>query len=136
MGITGHSMGGHGALTLAMKHPHLFRSVSAFAPISSAMASGWGQNVLPVYLGDDAAAHQLHDATALMASHGWKGDMLVDQGLADAFLDEHLKPHLLAEAAEKAGIPLTLRQHSGYDHSYYFVASFMADHITWHANRH
>ncbi len=135
MGITGHSMGGHGALTLAMKHPHLFRSVSAFSPISSAMESGWGQNVLPAYLGDDKAAHQAHDATALMASHGWGGDMLVDQGLADDFLDEHLKPHLLAKAAENAGIPLTLRQHAGYDHSYYFVASFMADHVAWHASR-
>lgn len=135
MGITGHSMGGHGALTLAMKHPHLFQSVSAFAPISSATQSGWGQNVLPAYLGEDTATYQDHDAALLMASRGWGGDILVDQGLADSFLDEHLKPHLLAKAAEDAGIPLTLRQHAGYDHSYYFVASFMADHVAWHASR-
>lgn len=135
MGLTGHSMGGHGALTLAMKHPHLFRSVSAFAPISAATESGWGQNVLPAYLGDDNAAHLEHDAAALMATRGWDGDILVDQGLADSFLDEHLKPHLLAKAAEDTGIPLTLRQHPGYDHSYYFVASFMADHVAFHANR-
>lgn len=135
LGVTGHSMGGHGALTLAMKTPDLFTSVSAFAPISAAMESGWGQEVLPAYLGTDTSAYHDHDATKLMASRGWKGDILVDQGLADAFLSEHLKPHLLAAAAEAASIPLTLRQHEGYDHSYYFVASFMSDHVDWHATR-
>jgi len=131
-GITGHSMGGHGALTLAMKRPGQFRSVSAFAPIASLQQVPWGQVALKAYRGDDPASHALYDAAALMASHGWSGPMLVDQGADDPFLEEHLRPALLAEAAGKAGIDLTLRMQPGYDHSYWFVSSFIKDHIDWH----
>ena len=133
LGIMGYSMGGHGALTLAMKHSAQFASLSALSPISSATQSPWGQEALTAYLGKNR--HENHDATLLMASHGWHSDILIDQGLEDEFLAEHLKPHLLATAAERASIPLTLRQHEGYDHSYYFAASFISDHIDWHAKR-
>ena len=135
LGIMGYSMGGHGALTLAMKHPAQFASLSAMSPISAATQSPWGQQALTAYLGKNPKNHETHDATLLMASRGWHSDILIDQGLEDEFLDEHLKPHLLAEAAARANIPLTLRQHEGYDHSYYFAASFIAGHIDWHAKR-
>lgn len=131
-GITGHSMGGHGALTLAMKNPGQYQSVSAFAPIASLKEVPWGQTALNAYRGDDPESHALYDAAALMESHGWAGPVLVDQGADDPFLEEHLKPHLLTEAAEKAGIDLTLRMQPGYDHSYWFVSSFIKDHIDWH----
>ena len=135
VGITGHSMGGHGALTLAMKNPGQFRSVSAFAPISALSQLPWGKIALDAYRGDDPDSFALFDATACMRSHGWNGDILVDQGQDDPFLDEHLRPELLADAASEAGIELMLRMQPGYDHSYWFVASFMADHINWHASR-
>ena len=132
-GITGHSMGGHGALMLAMKHPGLFKSVSAFAPISALSEAPWGKIAIDAYRG--GADGDEYDVTKLMASRGWSGDMLVDQGAADPFKDDHLMPDRLAAAAEDAGIALTLRQHDGYDHSYWFVASFMEDHINWHMAR-
>lgn len=135
IGITGHSMGGHGALTLAMKHPELFRSVSAFAPIVNPSTCPWGEKALTAYLGSDRAAWRHHDACALVESRGWQGDILIDQGSADGFLDEQLRPWAFDEACRKAGVPLTLRMQGGYDHSYYFVSTFLADHLEWHAER-
>lgn len=134
-GITGHSMGGHGALTLALKHPGQWTSVSAFAPISAPMQCPWGQKALSGYLGDDQAAWRRHDAVALIADGARPPELLVDQGDADKFLEEQLKPQLLAQACQAAGIPLTLRMQPGYDHGYGFVASFMEDHLRWHAQR-
>ncbi|MGA0604695.1 S-formylglutathione hydrolase [Phenylobacterium sp. VNQ135] len=134
-GITGHSMGGHGALTLALKNPGRWKSVSAFAPISSPMRCPWGEKALGGYLGEDRAAWRRYDATALLEDGARLSELLVDQGGADNFLAEQLKPELLAAACEKAGVPLTLRMQPGYDHSYYFVSSFMADHLAWHAER-
>jgi len=133
LGVTGHSMGGHGALGLAMKNPDLFQSASAFAPISAMTATPWGQRALDEYRGGKDG--ERYDVCQLMASHGWGKDMLVDQGAADPFKDEHLMPERLAAAAEAAGIDLTLRLQPGYDHSYWFVSSFMDDHIRWHADR-
>ncbi|MFN3583040.1 S-formylglutathione hydrolase [Phenylobacterium sp.] len=134
-GITGHSMGGHGALTLALKTPGRWKSVSAFAPIASPMRCPWGEKALTGYLGDDRQAWRRHDATALLEDGARLPGLLVDQGGADAFLAEQLKPELLAQACEAAGVPLTLRLQPGYDHSYYFVSTFMADHLAWHAER-
>jgi S-formylglutathione hydrolase len=134
-GITGHSMGGHGTLTLALKNPGRWRSVSAFAPIASPMRCPWGEKALSGYLGPDRAAWRRYDATALMEDGARLPELLVDQGGADAFLAEQLKPELLAQACEAAGVPLTLRLQPGYDHSYYFVSTFMADHLAWHAER-
>jgi S-formylglutathione hydrolase len=134
-GITGHSMGGHGALTLALKNPGRWKSVSAFAPIASPMRCPWGEKALGGYLGEDRAAWRRYDATALIADGARLPELLVDQGEADNFLAEQLKPQLLAEACEAAGIPLTLRLQPGYDHSYYFVSTFMAEHLAWHAAR-
>ncbi|HEV2083121.1 MAG TPA: S-formylglutathione hydrolase [Brevundimonas sp.] len=136
--ISGHSMGGHGALTLALKHPELFRSVSAFAPISSPTRCPWGEKALTAYLGPDRAAWARHDAALLIGAGAAKGvfdDILVDQGDADPFLDEQLKPDLLVAAAEASGRKLTLRMQPGYDHSYFFMASFIADHVAFHARR-
>jgi S-formylglutathione hydrolase len=131
--ITGHSMGGHGALTIALKHPDAYKSVSAFAPISSPINCPWGQKALTGYLGADQETWRAYDTCALLED-GHKGpDMLVSQGLADQFLDEQLKPELLEAAAQKAGQTLTLHRHEGYDHSYYFMASFMEEHLKWHA---
>jgi len=134
-GITGHSMGGHGALTLALKNPGRWKSVSAFAPIASPMRCPWGEKALGGYLGEDRAAWRRYDATALIADGARLPELLVDQGEADNFLAEQLKPQLLAEACEAAGIPLTLRLQPGYDHSYYFVSTFLAEHLAWHAAR-
>ena len=134
-GITGHSMGGHGALTLALKHPGVFRSVSAFAPIVAPTQVPWGQKALPAYLGDDPAAHAAHDACALIDGGAKVAELLVDQGEADAFLAEQLRPELLEVACAHASIPLTLRRHAGYDHGYWFVQSFVADHLHWHEAR-
>jgi S-formylglutathione hydrolase len=133
-GISGHSMGGHGALTIALRNPQVYASVSAFAPIASPMRCPWGEKALSRYLGDDRAAWREHDTTELIASRGWSGPpILVDQGTADSFLDSQLKPGLLREAFERAGVPLELRMQEGYDHSYYFIATFIADHLRYHA---
>lgn len=134
-GITGHSMGGHGALTIALRHADRFRSVSAFAPISSPLACPWGEKALTGYLGADRAAWRAYDACALIDDGAVLPDLLVDQGAADPFLAEQLKPELLEQACSRAGIDLTLRLQPGYDHSYYFISTFMADHVAWHAER-
>jgi S-formylglutathione hydrolase len=134
-GITGHSMGGHGALTLALTHPGRFKSVSAFAPIVAPTQVPWGLKALPAYLGDDRSAWAAHDACALIDGGARVADLLVDQGEADQFLAEQLRPELLEAACARAGIPLTLRRHAGYDHGYWFVQSFVADHLRWHAAR-
>jgi S-formylglutathione hydrolase len=134
-GITGHSMGGHGALTIALRNPDRFKSVSAFAPIVAPSQVPWGQKALAGYLGHDTAAWRAHDAVALIEDGARLPHLLVDQGDADSFLAEQLRPDLLASACEAAGIPLTLRLQPGYDHSYYFISTFMADHLRWHAAR-
>jgi S-formylglutathione hydrolase len=134
-GITGHSMGGHGALTLALKHPDRFRSVSAFAPIVSPIACPWGVKALTGYLGEDRATWRPYDACALIEDGARVADILVDQGDADSFLTGQLKPELLEAACAKADIPLTLRRQPGYDHSYFFIATFIEDHLRWHAAR-
>lgn len=134
-GITGHSMGGHGALTIGLRNPDRFRSVSAFAPIVAPSQCPWGEKALGGYLGDDRAAWRQHDAVALIEDGARLPELLVDQGDADAFLTAQLKPELLAAACWDAGIDLTLRMQPGYDHSYYFISSFMADHVAWHAER-
>lgn len=133
--ITGHSMGGHGALTLALKTPDRFKSVSAFAPIVAPARVPWGEKALTGYIGADRAAWRRYDATALIEDGARVPELLVDQGTADNFLAEQLRPELLTDACEKAGIPLTLRMQEGYDHSYYFIATFMEDHLRWHAER-
>ena len=135
-GITGHSMGGHGALTLGLKYPDLYQSISAFAPIVAPSQVPWGEKAFAGYLGDDRAAWAQHDACVLISQAGDRSDapvILIDQGEGDNFLAEQLKPHLFAQACEAAQQKLTLRLHSGYDHSYYFIQSFIADHIAHHA---
>ncbi|MDB5688696.1 MAG: S-formylglutathione hydrolase [Sphingomonas bacterium] len=133
--ITGHSMGGHGALTIALRNPDRYRSVSAFAPIVSPLRCPWGEKALGGYLGPDRATWRAHDATALIEDGARVPAILIDQGGADSFLEGQLKPGLLAQACEAAGIPLTLRMQDGYDHSYYFISTFLADHLRWHAER-
>ena len=135
LAITGHSMGGHGALTLALRNPGRFRSVSAFAPIVAPSEVPWGKKALGGYLGDDRAAWREYDAVALIEDGARLPELLVDQGLADQFLVEQLRPHRLAEACAAAGIAAEIRLHDGYDHSYLFVSSFMAEHVAWHAER-
>ncbi|MFZ0572138.1 MAG: S-formylglutathione hydrolase [Rhodomicrobium sp.] len=134
-GITGHSMGGHGALTIALRNPGRFKSVSAFAPISSPMNCPWGQKALKGYIGEDRKAWRAYDACALIEDSARLQELLLDQGTADPFLKEQLKPELLQQACAKAGIPLTLRRQEGYDHSYYFISTFIEDHLRWHAQR-
>lgn len=135
--ISGHSMGGHGALTLALRHPGRYASVSAFAPIVAPRQVPWGQKAFAAYLGDDAAAWAAHDTVALIAAAASpvaeRLPLLVDQGEADDFLAVQLRPELLRAACEAAGHPLTLRIHPGHDHSYYFIASFIGEHVAWHA---
>lgn len=134
-GITGHSMGGHGALTIGLRNPGRFRSVSAFAPIASPMRCPWGEKALGGYLGADRTAWRAYDATALIEDGARLPGLLVDQGTADGFLADQLKPDLLEAACAAADIPLTLRRQPGYDHSYYFIASFVEDHLRWHHSR-
>jgi|TARA_R110002049_G_scaffold154598_1_gene319187 S-formylglutathione hydrolase len=134
-GIFGHSMGGHGALTIALRNPDRFKSVSAFSPVVAPLQCPWGEKALGAYLGSDRAAWRSYDACALIGDGARVADILVDQGTSDQFLEEQLKPQLLAEACEKTGIPLTLNMREGYDHSYYFISTFMADHLRWHAER-
>jgi len=133
-GITGHSMGGHGAITLALGNPGLYRSVSAFAPIANPSASDWGRKQFSAYLGPDQAEWARHDASTLLRDTGWGGDILVDQGVDDQFIDL-LKPEALATALAETRTPHMVRMQPGYDHSYFFVASFMEDHVCWHAER-
>ena len=134
VGIFGHSMGGHGALSVALKNPGCFKSVSAFAPISSAMHSPWGEKALRGYLGPDRARWREYDAAALIEERGWHGPpLLVDQGTDDQFLQTQLKPELLQEACRRAGVPLELRLQEGYDHSYFFIATFVEQHLRFHA---
>lgn len=138
IGIFGHSMGGHGALTLALRHPDLFKSVSAFAPIAAPSQCPWGHKAFTGYLGADTAEWAEHDATALMTEAGeapFPGGILIDQGLADKFLAEQLHPHLFEAACKTKGQPLTLRRHEGYDHGYYFISTFMNDHLRFHAGQ-
>jgi S-formylglutathione hydrolase len=133
--IMGHSMGGHGALSLALRHPGRYRSVSAFAPIVAPSRVAWGEKAFGGYLGPDRAAWRGHDTVALIDDGARLPELLVDQGEGDSFLADQLKPDLLQRACADAGIPLRLRIHPGYDHSYYFISTFMADHLAWHAER-
>jgi len=136
--VSGHSMGGHGALTLALRHPHLFRSVSAFAPICSPTRCPWGEKAFTAYLGGDREMWAAHDAARLIEAgvgEGCYDEILIDQGDADPFLVEQLKPELLVAAGVAAGQAITLRMQPGYDHSYFFMASFIADHVAFHARR-
>lgn len=134
-GITGHSMGGHGALTISLRNPGRFRSTSAFSPIVSPLNCPWGHKALSGYLGHDKAAWADYDACALIDAGARLPDLLIDQGEADAFLEEQLKTHLLDEACARAGQKATVRIQPGYDHSYYFISTFMAEHVGWHAQR-
>lgn len=134
-GITGHSMGGHGALTIGLTYPDRYRSVSAFAPICASSRVPWGERALRGYLGADRTAWRKHDAVALIEDGARLPALLVDQGDADTFLDEQLRSQLLREACDATGIDLTLRIQPGYDHSYHFISTFMADHLRWHAVR-
>lgn len=132
-GIFGHSMGGHGALTIHLKHPETYRSVSAFSPISAPMRCPWGEKAFSTYLGDDREAWRAYDACELVRERPSRSKILIDQGTADEFLEEQLKPDLLVEACEEAGQHFELRMQPGYDHSYYFIQSFVADHLRHHA---
>lgn len=134
VGILGHSMGGHGALTIALKNPDMYRSVSAFAPICAPMRCPWGEKALTGYLGADRERWRDYDATELLKTTRWRSPILVDQGTGDNFLEGQLKPELLKGACEDASLPLTLRMQEGYDHSYYFMASFIGEHIAYHAD--
>ncbi|MDR0254047.1 MAG: S-formylglutathione hydrolase [Brucellaceae bacterium] len=133
--ITGHSMGGHGAITIALKNPERFKSVSAFAPIAQPSTAGWSKPAFEKYLGNDQSAWRAYDTTSLIEDGHRIESLLVDQGSADGFLDDGLRPWLLQEACAKAGIPLTLNMQEGYDHSYYFISTFMDEHLRWHARR-
>ncbi|HET9428823.1 MAG TPA: S-formylglutathione hydrolase [Allosphingosinicella sp.] len=133
--ITGHSMGGHGALTIGLSNPGRYRSVSAFAPIVAPSLVPWGEKAFGLYLGPDRDLWRSHDAVALIEDGARLPELLIDQGEADDFLKEQLRPELLERACTDAGIELTLRRHPGYDHSYYFIATFMDDHLRWHAQR-
>lgn len=133
-GIFGHSMGGHGALTIGLKNPTMFKTISAFAPIVSPTRCAWGEKALSGYLGSDRSTWADYDATLLVARLGWKGPpILIDQGTADQFLDTQLQPHLLEQACGDAGVALLMRRQAGYDHSYFFIASFIEDHLRHHA---
>ncbi|MGD8862237.1 MAG: S-formylglutathione hydrolase [Myxococcales bacterium] len=132
-GIFGHSMGGHGALTIALSNPGRYRSVSAFAPVVAPTRCPWGEKAFSNYLGDDRELWTEHDACELVSQRRFDGKILIDQGLADGFLEEQLKPELFELACAAAGQPLELRRHEGYDHSYYFIATFMGDHFAHHA---
>ena len=133
--IMGHSMGGHGAITVALRNPSRFAAVSAFAPIVAPSQVPWGEKALTGYLGEDRATWRQHDAVALIEDGARVTGLLVDQGGADPFLEKELRPELLKSACEAAGIDLTLNLREGYDHSYYFISTFMADHLRWHAAR-
>ena len=131
--ITGHSMGGHGALTIGLRNPDVFKSISAFSPIAAPMDCPWGEKALGGYLGDDKAAWTQYDACQLVKNGARAEHILIDQGSADNFLESQLKTHLFEAACKAAGQPATIRMQAGYDHSYYFISTFMAEHIAWHA---
>ena len=134
VGIFGHSMGGHGALMIALRNPNYYKSVSAFSPISSLIQSPWGENALQKYIGSDQQAWKNYDVISLIEKYGWKGpSILIDQGTQDKFISSQLKPELLREACIKANIKLDLRMQEGYDHSYFFISSFIEDHLQFHA---
>ncbi|MBR0551829.1 S-formylglutathione hydrolase [Sphingomonadaceae bacterium LXI357] len=133
--ITGHSMGGHGALTIGLRNPNRFRSISAFAPVVSPIHCPWGEKALGRYIGEDRAGWRQYDACALIEDGARVKELLVDQGDADNFLEEQLNPDLLRDACKRAGIDLTLRMQPGYDHSYYFISTFLGEHVGWHAER-
>ena len=133
--ISGHSMGGHGALTVALRNPGRFKSVSAFSPIVAPGQVAWGQKALGGYLGDDESAWRKHDAVALIEDGAQVRELLVDVGDADPFIENQLRPEMLERACSDAGMSLTLRRQAGYDHSYYFVSTFMGDHLRWHSER-
>ncbi len=133
--IMGHSMGGHGALTIALRQPDRYRSVSAFSPIVSPLNCQWGEKALGGYLGEDRAAWAEYDACALIDQGARLDHLLVDQGGSDNFLTDQLKTHLLVEACDRAGMKADIRMQAGYDHSYYFISTFMAEHIAWHGER-
>jgi S-formylglutathione hydrolase len=134
-GITGHSMGGHGALTVALRNPARFKSVSAFSPIVAPSQVPWGQKALGGYLGEEATVWRRHDSVALIEDGARVPELLVDVGTDDPFLDNQLRPELLEQACVDSGIALTLRRQPGYDHSYYFISTFMAEHLRWHKER-
>jgi S-formylglutathione hydrolase len=135
-GLTGHSMGGHGALTIGLRNPGLFKSLSAFAPICTTLYSPWGQKALAHYLGNDTSNWRDYDAAEVarkVADPSHYNKILVDQGADDPWLEEQLKPELLVAACEQSGLPLELRIHEGYDHGYYFISTFIEEHLRWHA---
>lgn len=134
-GISGHSMGGHGALICALKNPEQYKSVSAFAPIVNPLDVPWGQKAFSGYLGDDQSAWESYDASRLAATSQWDKPILIDQGTGDDFLNEQLKPEVFKDACDKADIDLTLRMQDGYDHSYFFISTFIGEHIDWHAKQ-
>jgi S-formylglutathione hydrolase len=133
--IMGHSMGGHGALTIALRNQDRYASVSAFSPICSPMTCPWGEKALSGYLGSNKQSWRKYDACALLEDGARLRELLVDQGAADQFLETQLKPQLLESACAQTGVPLTLRMHDGYDHSYFFISTFIEDHLRWHAQR-
>jgi S-formylglutathione hydrolase len=134
-GVSGHSMGGHGALICALKNPDRYASCSAFAPIAAPTQCPWGHKAFAGYLGSDRAAWVEYDATELVQRATYPRPILIDQGTADPFLAEQLKPELFAQAAQRAGSNVTLRLQPGYDHSYYFIGSFIGDHVAFHAEQ-
>ncbi len=135
-GISGHSMGGHGALTVGLKNPHIYKSISAFAPICSPINCPWGQKALGNYLGSDQSSWSEYDATELVKNLDAipEHEILIDQGLADQFLEQELHPHLFEAACKEKGVKLELRRHEGYDHGYYFISTFMEEHLQYHAS--
>lgn len=134
-GIFGHSMGGHGALVIGLREPERYHAVSAFAPICNPMTVPWGEKAFSNYLGADRSAWEAYDASVLMTKAPYPGELLVDQGLSDQFLDKQLRPEALERAAQASGQRLMMRRHAGYDHSYWFIQTFVADHLRWHAER-
>ncbi|MCM8537504.1 MAG: S-formylglutathione hydrolase [Lentisphaeraceae bacterium] len=130
--ITGHSMGGHGALICALKNPSLYKSVSAFSPIVNPVDCPWGQLAFSEYLGEDQESWKAYDACELVRAHGWQGEILIEQGKADQFLEEQLKPQNFVSACEASGVKLSLNMREGYDHSYYFISTFIDDHLDFH----
>lgn len=133
-GITGHSMGGHGALTIGLRNPKTFKSISAFSPIVAPIECPWGEKAFSGYLGTDKYAWEEYDACSLVRSGARADHILIDQGLADNFLKEQLKTHLFEQSCKAAGQNVTIRMQAGYDHSYYFISTFLSEHIAWHAN--